>query len=279
MGASTASKRRRRLGQHWLVDRRYLLKIAQALAPAEDETVIEVGAGPGNLTEVLIPRVRRLVAVEVDERWASALEGRFSHIPHVRIVKGDILRLPLSQLLNVSDGGPPYVVVGNLPFSIGTAIVRRFLHESPPPRRLVVTLQLEVARRMTAPPGRMTYLAVETQLKADASLLFAIPSRAFHPPPQVRAAVVRLATRSAPPISLDDEQFFLRVVKAGFVAPRKHLRNSLALGLGCSPGGAEELLQEAEIAPYLRPGQLTLEGWARLYQVIRTKGMGHGLAA
>ncbi len=275
-GLAIPRPKRRALGQHWLVDRRYLWRIAEAARPDPQDTVIEVGAGPGNLTRYLLPHCARLVAVEVDQELAHRLQGRFGEASHLWVVRADILQVAPGELLALAGAGPPYVVVGNLPFSIGTAVVRHFLRASPPPRWLVVTLQLEVAQNVVARPGDMTLLSVEMQLLAEPRLLFIIPPRAFRPRPKVYSAVMRLDVRPGPAVAVDDMEAFLRVAQAGFAAPRKQMRNSLALGLKVPTQMVEEMLRAADIDPARRPGELTLEEWARLYQVVRGRGLvGH----
>ncbi|HEU4759756.1 MAG TPA: 16S rRNA (adenine(1518)-N(6)/adenine(1519)-N(6))-dimethyltransferase RsmA [Dehalococcoidia bacterium] len=268
----TETRRRRprkALGQHWLRDSRYLERIAAAADIAEDDTVVEVGAGTGLLTERLARRARRLIAVEVDTELTAGLRERFAGRPEVCVVAADVLSLPPDELLVRGGGRLPYVVVGNLPYFIGSATVRHFLTATVQPRRLVVTLQAEVGQSMAAAPGRMTYLSVETQLFAEARLLFCIPPRAFRPPPKVRSAVVRLDVRDGTAIEVDDRGAFLRFAQAGFAAPRKHLRNSLAVGLRVPAGQAEAVLTLAGIDPALRPAALGLEDWRRLYRAYR----------
>jgi len=260
---------RKALGQHWLVGRRFLSRIAVAADFREEDTVIEVGAGTGLLTELLARDARCLIAVEVDPNLAAGLQERFASQATVSVVETDILALPSEELLIRGRGCPPYVVVGNLPYFIGTAIVRHFLRAAVPPRWLLVTLQAEVAQRMAAPPGRMSYLSVETQLFATARVLSFIPARAFRPPPKVRSAVLRLDLLDSPAVAVDDLQAFLGLVQAGFAAPRKRLRNSLAVGLRGRPLEAEAILSAAGVDAALRPAGLSLEDWARVYQAYR----------
>ncbi len=274
-GGVTEVRRRRprkALGQHWLVDRRYLDRIAAAAEVGDEDTVIEVGAGTGLLTQRLARRACWLIAVEVDAELAASLRERFADQPQVCVVEADVLAVTPDELLARGGGRLPYVVVGNLPYFIGTAIVRHFLAATVQPRRLVVTLQAEVAARMAAGPGRMAYLSVETQLYARPRLLFLVPPRAFRPAPKVRSAVLQLDVRDGTGVEVDDREAFLRLVQAGFAAPRKRLRNSLALGLGLSPAQAEAMLASASIEPAVRPAALTLEEWAALYRAYRLAG-------
>lgn len=261
---------RKALGQHWLVDRNALERISATADFSAEDTVVEVGAGTGLLTELLAQRARRLIAVELDAALAEGLRRRFAGSDNVCVIEGDVLSLSPEEILSAGEGRIPYVVIGNLPYFIGTAIVRRFLHAMVRPRWLVVMLQAEVAESIAAPPGQMTYLAVETQIYASAQLLFHLPPKAFKPPPKVRSTVLRLDVRDVAEIEVDDREALLRLVHAGFAAPRKRIRNSLAIGLRVPPPEAEAMLSSASIDPGQRPSHLALDDWRRLYMAHRS---------
>jgi 16S rRNA (adenine1518-N6/adenine1519-N6)-dimethyltransferase len=256
---------RKSLGQHWLADSRYLSRIVAAAEISEADTVVEVGAGTGLLTERLAERAVRLIAVELDGRLAEALRQKFAGRSHVTVIEADVLETAVEQMLAAGGGGLPYVVVGNLPYYIGTAIVRNFIRDRLPPRRMVVTLQAEVARNMAAEPGHMSYLSVETQVFASALVLCRIPPRAFRPPPKVDSAIVRLDLHEGPDVEVDDMEAFLALARAGFAAPRKRLRNSLAIGLRIGPLAAEATIARAGLDPARRPAELSLADWRALY--------------
>jgi 16S rRNA (adenine1518-N6/adenine1519-N6)-dimethyltransferase len=259
------------LGQHWLTDRRYLDRLNSAADFGAEETVIEVGPGKGALTRLLAPRASRLIPVEVDRALAESLRVEFAERPGVRVLHADIRSLDVEQILKQGGGRLPYVVVGNLPYFIGTAIVRKFLAARVRPRWLVVMLQAEVAERMAARPGKMSYLSVETQVLADARVLFRVPARAFKPPPKVQSAVLRLDVHDSPEVEVDDLAAFLELVQAGFAAPRKQLRNSLSIGIGVPAGVAAEILAMAGIDGDLRPQVLTLDDWRAVYLGYRRR--------
>ena len=268
---STARPRAKKaLGQHWLTDRRILARIAEAAEIAPGETVIEIGPGTGLLTEQLAARAGRLIAVEMDDALALRLQDAYRDAHSVRVLHRDVLEVTPEEILAEGGGSLPYVVVGNLPYNIGTVIVRRFLRARVAPRSLVVTLQQEVAERMCAGPGRMTYLGAETQVFAEARLLFGVPPRAFRPPPKVRSAVVRLDVRDSPDVEVDDLDAFLEFLHAGFAAPRKHLRNSLAVGLRSTGAAADAILAGAGVEPAQRPADLDLTAWRNIYYAYRT---------
>ena len=251
---------RRELGQHFLVDARALARIVAAAELTADDAVLEIGAGVGNLTRLLAASAGRIVAVEIDRRFLPVLEAELADCPNVHLVAGDILALDPSDLM----GEGPYKVVANLPYAITSAVLRHLLEARIPPQRMVVTVQREVAERIVARGGRMSLLAVSVQFYGRPQLLFRLRPGAFYPPPEVESAVVRIDRHPEPPVEVTDVGWFFQVVRAGFSQPRKQLSNSLASGLGISPGEAVSALREAGVDPRTRAERLSLEDWARL---------------
>jgi 16S rRNA (adenine1518-N6/adenine1519-N6)-dimethyltransferase len=202
--------------------------------------------------------------VELDTELAGRL--REQGLENVTVVEGDALEVEPETLLEAAGLPPdaPYVLAGNLPYNVGTAIVRRFLEAAHQPRRLVVMLQKEVAEGMTAPEGELGLLGVSVQVYARARKLFNVPPRAFYPPPRVTSAVIRLDPHETPLIASDERERFFRIVRAGFSAPRKQLRNTVAQGLGLPPAVVAEAIEAEGLDPSLRPQQLRIEDWLRL---------------
>lgn len=263
MGRTRAKKS---LGQHWLTDGRVLRRIADAADFADDDTVVEIGCGKGHLTSLLAERASRLIGVEIDEDLVDGLRARFAEAQNVSIVSADVMGATPDELLEAGGGSAPYVVVGNLPYNIGTALIARFLQADTRPRWLMVMLQAEVAESMAAGPGKMSYLAAITQLFAEPRLLFYVPPRVFRPPPKVRSAVVRIDVRDEPMVPDGEREAFIELVQAGFAAPRKRVRNSLAIGLRVETAEAEALLTEAGIDPALRPAEIGIDSWVVLHR-------------
>ena len=228
------------------------------------ETIVEVGAGLGVLTVELARRAHRLVAVEVDRDLVAQLERRLSAFDNVSVVCADVLSLSPAQLLKRGGASPPYAVVGNLPYNIAAPVLRHFLEADGPPTRLVVMLQREVAASVASAPGRMSLLGVSVQIYGEAHVLFGVPPDAFYPPPKVRSSVVRIDVAPSPRAEIPGRALFFEVVRAGFSAPRKQLRNALAQGLSLPPAGAASLLGEAGVSPTQRAQELSLEQWAAL---------------
>jgi len=254
---------RKALGQHFLSDARILRRIADAAELSPTDTVVEVGAGAGSLTAELARRAGRVIAVELDDRLCAYLNERFAGT-NVTVVCGNVLELEPGRLLASARAATPYTVAGNLPYYVAQPVLRHFLEAGPPPQRIVVMVQAEVAESVCARPGRMSLLACSVQLYGEARIVLRVPPSAFYPPPKVRSAVVRIDVAAGPRVGVEDSEAFFRVVRAGFSAPRKQLRNSLAHGLGVDTATAAELLAAAGIDPALRAQALALERWAAL---------------
>ncbi len=260
------------LGQHFLTDPNILARIVDATGAGPGTTVLEVGAGPGDLTEALAQRAKLVVAVELDDELAERLAARFLG-RNVAVVHADVLDLTPGELLRAGGAAPPYVMAGNLPYNIASAVVRHFLEGDARPERMVVMVQREAADAMTARPGAMSLLSVAVQVYGEARRLFLVAPGAFRPPPRVQSAVVRIDVASRPRGGAPAERMdaFFRVARAGFSSPRKQLRNSLAIGLGLAPGEAERLLQEARIDQSRRPQTLAIEEWSALTRAYLTR--------
>jgi 16S rRNA (adenine1518-N6/adenine1519-N6)-dimethyltransferase len=261
------------LGQHFLTDWTVINRIVAAATPAADEALIEVGPGLGVLTGPLSERVSKLIAVEVDARLSKRLQDKYAASANVTIVAGDVLSTTPEALLEAGgvDAGAPYAVVGNLPYNIGAAILRRFLEAEHPPRWLVVMLQREVADSICAAPGEMSLLGVSVQAYATTKRLMTVPPRAFQPPPKVTSSVIRLDVRAMPLVTPEERDSFFATVRAGFSAPRKQLRNTLAQGLRQPAPEAEAAIEAAGIEPSLRPQMLGVEDWLKLSRVLEKR--------
>lgn len=246
------------LGQNFLVDQSHRARIVAAADLTLADTVLEVGPGPGVLTELIAEQAGRVIAVELDDRLIPFLKARFAGQPQVTIVHADILETDPGGL----TGGASYKVVANLPYYITSAVIRHLLESHPAPDVLVLTVQREVAERMVAQPPEMNLLALGVQFYCTARIVGKIPAGAFYPAPKVDSAVVRLDRRATPVADDVGAGAFFEVARAGFSQPRKQLRNSLAAGMGMTPGEVEAWLARAGIDPKRRAETLTLGEWA-----------------
>jgi 16S rRNA (adenine1518-N6/adenine1519-N6)-dimethyltransferase len=251
------------LGQNFLLDESALERIVETSGVTNLETVLEIGAGLGNLTRYLAMAARSVVAVELDEGLLPLLRHVLEPFPNIRIVQGDILALDPGQL--ISEGS--YLVVANILYYITSALIRHLLESRRPPSRLVLTIQKEVARRICAAPGDLSLLALSVQVYGAPHITAYIPAGAFYPPPKVDSAILRVDLYPTPHIPQPLLDSFFHLSKAGFSQKRKTLRNALSGGLAWSTARAGELLQTAQIDPFRRAETLSLDEWLRLTQV------------
>lgn len=238
-----------KLGQHFLHKQSYLTRIADAACPHKVPLVIEIGAGRGALTELLLERADRVVAIELDAELVTHLMRKHLGDRRLKVVAGDILTTDLTQWGHA-------VVAGNLPYYITSPIVERVLAMGKTLEHAVFLVQKEVAERLTARPSTRDYgfLTVTTQLVAETEYLFKVPPGAFSPPPKVDSAVVKLTPRAA----AADPTPLIAFVGLCFQHKRKTIRNNLAHIFG------RELLDTIPEADR-RAEQLTLDEFRTLY--------------
>lgn len=246
------------LGQHWLHDEYSLDAIVEAADVQPDDTVLEVGPGPGTLTAKLVKQAAQVVAVEFDHDLAQELPMRVP-ASNLTVTEQDILQFDLSTL----PAG--YKVVANIPYYL-TSNLLRVLCENPNHfSKAAVLIQKEVAERVCAKPGDMSLLSVSVQFYCDASLGELVPAYLFTPPPKVDSQVLQLTFLDQPRFADVDTKVFFRVVKAGFAQRRKTLLNSLSSGLSLGKEQTIALLERANIDAGVRAQALTLEQWHDLY--------------
>ncbi|HMS03955.1 MAG TPA: 16S rRNA (adenine(1518)-N(6)/adenine(1519)-N(6))-dimethyltransferase RsmA, partial [Gemmatimonadaceae bacterium] len=203
---------RKRLGQHFLHDSRALDAIVDALGPLEGRTVVEIGPGRGALTERLVARAARVVAIELDRDLAARLRAQYGDTPQVEIVEADVLDVALGEV-----AGGPFVLAGNVPYYITTPILFHAL-AAPRPDVAVYLVQREVADRMAAAPGSKIYGALSVNLQAfvDVRFVRAVGPGSFHPPPAVDSAIVRVVPRATPLVDSALEAAFRTFVMGAF---------------------------------------------------------------
>ena len=257
---------RKSLGQYFLVDERILGRIVAAARLNPEDTVVEIGPGRGALTRKLIARAGQVIAIELDSELARQLPSRLGGPQNLSILNSDARTVDIADL---GCQGWNYKVVANLPYYAASPIIRKFLESDCPPSSMVVMVQREVAESMTALPGRMTLLSVATQFYADASLVCSVPAAAFRPAPKVTSAVIRLDRLERPAVDVCSAAAFFNVVRAGFSAPRKQLRNSLSHGSGLNARLVSVILEAAGIEGTRRAETLTLPEWKAVYQATK----------
>jgi 16S rRNA (adenine1518-N6/adenine1519-N6)-dimethyltransferase len=256
----------KRLGQNFLQDEQALRKITEIADIQEQDTVLEIGPGLGGLTRHLALAARQVVAVELDEGLFPALRAVLAPYANVRLIHADILKLRPADVV----AAPDYLVVANIPYYITSALLRHLLTEAPRPRRLVLTVQEEVAERICATPGQMSLLALSVQVYGKAEIAARIPASAFYPAPTVNSAVVLINIHPSPLIPYPLLDTFFWLAKAGFGQKRKTLRNALSAIMPREK--AEQTLVAVGIDPQRRAETLRLEEWGKLSNQFSVTG-------
>jgi 16S rRNA (adenine1518-N6/adenine1519-N6)-dimethyltransferase len=290
--AQSFPRARKRFGQHFL-EPAWVSRLVNAVDPHPDDAFLEIGPGRGALTKVLAPRVREVIAVEIDRDLAAALPA---HVPeNVRVVEGDFLEIDLDAVLGPPEGGhhdsPPSTsargapadkkggrhdgpvrVIGNLPYNVSSPILFKLLDAADDGRRFsdaTLMLQKEVADRLVAQPGTGEYgtLAIQVSLAADVKRLLTLPPGAFRPPPKVTSAVIQLRFRPAA-ADVGDRDVFEKVVRGIFLQRRKTLANALSPVAHALDRDAADVIDRAAVDGRKRPEQLALEEIARICRAM-----------
>jgi len=268
---------RKGLGQHFLIDGEVLKLITSAAKLTPADVILEIGPGLGILTKELARQAGWVTAIELDNKLAAILEQTLASLDNVTIINENILKIDPAALL-LKTGLPPatnsllsYKVVANLPYYITSPILRHFLEASVKPQIMVIMVQKEVAEAIVAEPGQMSVLSISVQFYGEPSIVSYVPAHCFYPAPEVDSAILRINPYPQPAVAVTNESSFFELVRAGFTAARKQLANSLTQGLGLSKAEVLSLLAEAHIVPQRRAETLTLDEWARLWQVF-TRG-------
>ncbi len=268
-------------GQNFLTSGAVADRIVAAAELCESDPVIEIGPGLGILTEKIAARpLRSLTLVELDPRLAARLRERFADRgdANVRVINADFLAIDFAAL--VTD--PPVKVIGNLPFNVAAAILRRLSDNSRMISRMVLMFQREVAARIRAIPGDEAYgaLSVFTALYWKIDLHFTVAAGSFHPRPKVDAEVLAFTPRATPSFAAgnENERDVLETVRASFSAPRKTIRNALSHSLGIDSTRITRALERAAIDPATRAEKLGVPDFLRLTHALRAELAGRIVA-
>ncbi len=253
------------LGQNFLQDVSALENIALAAEIQEDDCVLEIGPGLGSLTRYLAVSAKEVTAIELDPDMLPPLRAVLKPHQNVRVVHGDILKTAVSEIIHKPD----YLVVANIPYYITSAVIRHLLESDPKPRRIVLTIQKEVAERICAKAGDLSLLALSVQVYGKPSIAAIIPADSFHPAPKVDSAILRIDIYDQPLIPNELLKTFFNLIKAGFSQKRKTLRNSLSSGLHIPTTESEALLTSAGIDFMRRAETLSIDEWKGLCEVLK----------
>ena len=268
------------LGQNFLTSEDILERIADAANangdadnPTGNTVIIEVGPGFGALTQRLAQRADKVVSIEIDERLIDVLNYTLSDLDNVKIIRGDILKIDLAELIKTEFEGMTVSLAANLPYYITTPIIARLLEEKLPLKSITVMVQKEVADRISAKPASKDYgaLSVLCQYFAKPEIIAKVPSSLFVPPPKVDSAVVRLEMLPEPSVKPSDEKVFFKTVRAAFSQRRKTLLNCLCSFFNMPKDEIRKIGDAAGIDLSRRGETLSLEEFAKLASALSIK--------
>jgi 16S rRNA (adenine1518-N6/adenine1519-N6)-dimethyltransferase len=260
---------KKKLGQHFLTDRNILRKVIREAHVEDEDVILEVGPGLGEMTLELARQGKKVIAIEVDPKLVQVLNKKIADYPNVEVIQADVLKVDFRQIRGHVEG--PMKVVANLPYQISTPLLFRFLESREVFSALTLMLQKEVADRIVSPPGRKEYgpLSIFVQLVSDVSVRFFIKPTAFFPPPKVGSAVIHVVWRKKPVVELQDEEWFKAVVRGVFAYRRKTLINALRHSGLSLPEEMSGRIERLEIDPRRRPETLTIQEFGRLAEALR----------
>ena len=252
---------RKALSQNFLTDPATLEAIVAAAELAPGDRVVEVGPGLGVLTRRLLAAGASVLAVELDARLAAYLRRELGGVPGFDLIEADALAIHPRDCFP----GAEFKLVANIPYHITSPLLHAFLDGERPPSLTVLLVQLEVAQRVAAPPGQMSYLSVFVQNVTEAEVVARVPAASFEPAPDVDSAILRLRRRPVPEVAEGPgREVLYRVAQAGFRQRRKQLHNALGRELPIGGPDLEAALTVCEIERDRRAQTLTLPEWACL---------------
>ena len=287
-------------GQNFLIAEKIYQKIIEAAELKSSDVILEVGPGFGFLTELLAKRVKKVIAVEVDDKLMEIVQKRFEElkIENVYFINADILKFQISnfkyqknfkfQVSNYKEildtkyqiPNTSYKIVANLPYNITSRFLRKFLSEvENKPSEMVLMLQQEVAERICAEAGQMSLLAVSAQFYATPKIIARVPASDFWPSPKVDSAIISLKVKRYKVKSRDvamprlDEEKFFKLIKAGFSAKRKQLAGNLIKNLKIKREEITKILADCGLKETVRAQELSLDDWRKLFVVLDRQNM------
>lgn len=262
----------KKYGQNFLIDTHVLEKIIDAAGITAEDFVLEIGPGIGTMTQYLCENAGQVVAVEVDRNLIPVLEETLSGYGNVMVLNEDVLKIDIAELAQNYNQGKPVKVVANLPYYITTPIIMGIFEAHVPLESITVMVQKEVAERMQASPGTKEYgaLSLAVQYYAKAEVVANVPPNCFMPRPKVGSAVIRLTCHKDRPVTVRDEAFLFRVVRASFNQRRKTLVNGLGndAALGVTKEQAVYALEKMGLPPDVRGERLSLQQFAQLSNLL-----------
>ncbi|MFH1838058.1 MAG: 16S rRNA (adenine(1518)-N(6)/adenine(1519)-N(6))-dimethyltransferase RsmA [Candidatus Kuenenbacteria bacterium] len=274
----------RQAGQNFLIDKKVLNKIIKTANLEKDDVILEIGPGFGILTQELVKRVKKVIAIELDKRMAEALKEELKEFNNLEIINKDILKMQNAKctLLNSCKTNltgqemqnkekdleiQNYKIVANIPYNITSAILRKFLSEELiKPNEMILLIQKEVGQRIIAKPGEMSLFSVSVQFYSQPKIISIVSKNSFWPKPKVDSAIIKIVLQKIDK-EINEKDFF-NLVRAGFSSRRKQLKNNLKKILKICEKDLEKIFQELNFNFKIRAQELSIEDWIKLYKKI-----------
>lgn len=263
---------KKNLGQNFLRDENVARKIVEELDISPDETVLEIGPGFGALTQFLVKEAKEVIAVEIDPFAIGVLNEVFEEYDNLRIVKNDILKTDLSEILSDCASQGNLKAISNLPYYITSSVILLLLESEYKFEKIIVMVQKEVSERLSAKPGSKNYSAFTVLLNyyANTRKLFDVSHTNFIPAPKVDSSVVEIIPLKDAPVKVDSEEVFVKTVKAAFSMRRKTLQNCISSYFNISKDEAARKINEAGFECSIRGETLSLEDFAHLSNIMNS---------
>ena len=257
------------LGQNFLINPSVCPRMAEAAVQGDNVGVLEIGPGIGVLTNELLKRASKVVAVELDKRLLPVLDETLSEYDNLKVINADVMKLDLHRLIEDEFGSMEVAVCANLPYYITSPIIMKLLEDRLPVSSVTVMVQKEAAVRLCAEPGSRDSSAITAAVRyyCDPELLFHVSAGSFMPAPKVDSAVIRLSLRE-PSVHPRDEALFFKVIRGAFSQRRKTVLNSLSSSLSLDKGELSDILCKAGVDPSARAERLTLQNFSDISDAV-----------
>lgn len=256
------------LGQNFLIDENVLEKIVKSADLKKDDFVFEIGPGLGTLTEELLKKCQKVIAIEKDKKLSEKLLKDFSNLDSkVKIINDDILKIKLEEFIKTYSSNGKYKLVSNIPYYITSPIIKMFLESDNQPEIIVLLMQKEVAERICAKAGKMSMIALGVQVYGEPEIIDYVENTSFYPVPKVGSAILKISNIKKS-FSNEYYQQLFQVMKIGFSAKRKKLASNLSAGFRFSKTEGENVIIKANLNLNIRAQELELQDWEKLRKLL-----------
>ena len=257
-------KPKHELGQNFIFDEMILSKIAEACCPVDNQSILEIGSGPGTLTHELVQKGGNVLALEIDESLIHIAKKNLDHNKKATFLCADIMQANISELFDKQLITAPYIAAGNIPYYITQPILQKLLFADPKPTKIILMTQKELGERIVGGKNKESFLSLLVQIYGVAEKIFDVPASAFWPMPKVNSSLIAITPYTENAFEDDFILDLLSIIKIGFSAPRKQIHNVFKMSLDISSSKLVQMLSESNISSKARAQHINLESWVLL---------------